>query len=330
LWPDLKLLFIFVFAICFASFAVPLMLGGSRAATVEVLIYQKIRISGEWPEAIGLAVLQMLAVLVLAWFLHGRSKGTPSAFRRVTTPLLQWSPGVLIAAFPAVILVTGLLSGIGSGVEQLKALPELLIEIPALLAGSLLVSVMAGFWVMALLLALSFVRPEGWLARFLTGYAAPSSVLVGFAILIAWREPGLATYLKIAVGLSLVTVPVFYRYQWGAILASLHEQVNVARTLGASDFLLFKRVVLPQVVVGASRIGGMAALWAWGDFALSSVVAERSVTLAMTVQSLMGSYRLDAATVLIWILIAGGLLTYSAFISLGEGVRNVMGPKSKT
>ncbi len=331
---DLVLLFIFIFALCFASFAVPLALGGSRATTVEVLIYQKIRISGEWPEAIGLAFMQMLAVLALAWLLRGRGESAVMAFRKVTTPLLQWSPGLLIACFPACLLIFGLVTGIGSGMAQLRALPELVAEIPALLAGSLLVGVMAGLWVMILLLALSYVRPEGWLARFLSGYAAPSSVLVGFAILIAWREPGLATYFKIAMGLALVTLPAFYRYQWSATLTALKGQITVARTLGASDSLIFSRVMFPQVIGAASRIGGLAALWAWGDFALSSVVAEKSVTLAMTAQGLMGSYRLDAATVLIWILIAGGLLTYGAFLTIGltigEGVGNVLDSKSET
>jgi thiamine transport system permease protein len=327
---DLLLLFIFVFAVCFASFAVPLMLGGSRATTVEVLIYQKIRINGEWSEAVGLAFMQMLALLLLAWLLRWRSESASGTFRRVATPLLQWSPGLLIAVFPAVVLITGLFSDIGSGIEQLKALPELLEEIPALFSGSLLIGVMAGFWVMILLLALSYVRPEGWLARFLSGYAAPSSVLIGFAILLAWPASGLATYFKIAIGLALVTLPAFYRYQWHATLASLHGQVNIARTLGADDFLIFRRVIFPQVVVAASRIGGLAALWAWGDFALSSVIAERSVSLALTVQGLMGAYRLDAATVLIWILITGGLLTYSVFFMLGQGVGNVLGAKSET
>jgi len=325
LGADLAQLFLFVFAVCFASFAVPLTLGGSQASSVEVLIYQKIRISADWSQAVGLAVLQMLVVLSLSWWLR-RGESAPLAFRPVRTPLLEWAPGLALVFGPAAILVLGMLEGLAPGLRQLDALPELQQEFPRLLAGSVVVGVMSGLIVVSGLLAFAFARPSGRLQRFFSGYAAPSSVLVGFAILLTWRAPGVATYFKIPLGIAWVAIPSFYRFQWSAVLASLEGQITVASTLGAGDGLIFRRLVFPQVIAPAARLGGIAALWAWGDFALSSVVAERPVTLAMAAQALMNSYRLDGATVVVWAVLLGGLVTYGFF----AGAAYVLGAESKT
>ena len=91
----------------------------------------------------------------------------------------------------------------------------------------------------------------------------------------------------------------------------------IAKTLGASDWQIFSRVVYPQVINRACFIGGMAALWAWGDFALSSVVAERTATLAMAAEGMMSAYRLDGATFVVWLVMLGGLVTFAIFSGAG-------------
>ena len=314
---DLALMFFFVFAICFASFAVPLAIGGSRATTVEVLIYEKIRISGDWSEAIGLALLQTLAILAFAWFLRA-AKSISLAAREVALPLMQNRFGLAVAIFPCAILLLGLFDGVIDGTRQVLAMAPLIADLPALVAGSIVVGFGAGGCTVLLLLAIAYVRPAGAFRAALSGYAAPSSVLVGFALLIAWRELGLATYFKIALGVALLTVPSFQRFRWDTRLGSLEGQVTTARTLGASAWQIYARVIFPQVIRPAMFLGGLAALWAWGDFALSSVVAERSLTLAMAARGLMDTYRLEAATFLIWLVILGGFATFAVFIGVGR------------
>jgi thiamine transport system permease protein len=220
-------------------------------------------------------------------------------------------------------MLSGLFDGLGKGVAQLQSIALTAEDILRLLAGSAVVSLVSGFIVITFLLAIAYARPSGVLRRILIGYATPSSVLIGLSIIIFWRELGIATLFKIGIGLALIGLPAFYRYQWDALLASLKGQVQTAKTLGASDSLIFLRIIFPQVIRTAASIGAILSLWAWGDFALSSVVAERSVTLAMLVHGLMNSYRLDAASVLIWFLIFGGLCTFAIF----NGVGYVLGVK---
>jgi thiamine transport system permease protein len=328
IWSDLGVIFLFVFALCFTSFAVPLMIGGSHATTLEVLIYQKVRLDLDWSQALGLAGVQVLAVLWFAWFLGAeksrRSTSMISARRlEHPTPLLSWKWGLLIAVIPPFIVALGLMSGFVSGVARLLSMNAVIEVLPQLLLGSLGVAVGTGLLSVSLLLLLAYLNPRGWFRNFLIGYATPSAALTGFALLIVWRDLGLATYFKIILGITLATVPAFYRLRWDALLSGLQNQRTVGESLGASDGLIFRRIVLPQIARSAFFIGGLAALWAWGDFALSSVVAERSVTIALLVGSLMEAYRFDAATVLVWILLLGGLSTFFIF----QGVGRVLGAK---
>jgi thiamine transport system permease protein len=325
---ELSLVWFFVFAICFSSFAVPLMVGGARATTVEVLIYQKIRITGDWGQALALAGFQAVVIFALTWFL--RSRSSPAVVpRRTGLPLLGSAWGLPLAFAPGVLIVAGLFDEIAVGFRKLAAMETLVAELPALIAGSSFVAFGTGGVVAALLLVIAYLNPSGAARKLLLGYAAPSSVLMGFAVLIAWRTTGWASYVKIIIGLSLVTVPALYRLRWDGLLESLQGQRVVGVTLGAGEGLIFRRIVLPQVTKSAFWIGGLSAIWAWGDFALSSVVAERSITLAMVVQGLMGSYRLEAATALIWFLILGAGITFVAFVGIGAGVGRVFGPKSE-
>lgn len=322
--PDLLLVFLFVFVLCFASFAVPLAIGGARASTIEVLIYQKIRVSSDWAASIGLAFLQTLAILIFSIFLGGTSNEV-SFTRAQKMPFLFWKPGLFVPAFGCMVLIAGLLEGSLVGAFKLLFAESLARSLPSLIAGSILVSFVAGILTVLILLLIAYVRPQGLYRKVLTAYAAPSSVLVGFAVLIIWRDYGMATYFKIALALTLVTVPSFLRFRWTALLDSLEGQVTIARTLGAGPGLVFRRIVFPQVIRPAAFLGGLCGLWAWGDFALSGVIAERSVTVAMAVRGLMDSYRLDVATFLVWFVILGGFLTLRLFF----GVGNVLGQKPK-
>lgn len=314
----------FVFSLCMTSFAVPLVIGGSRATTLEVLIYENIRISLDWSQAVTLALLQSLIVLVIAWTLR-RNRSTALAPVR-PVPLLQWRLGLTFAWFPTVFLSAGLILPLPNAIGQLRELALFTHgQLGALLGGSILVGLLTGLFTMAFLFALLHARPKGVQSKVLLGVLAPSSVLTGFALLLFWRSGGLASLIKISLGLSLIAVPAFYRLYWESLIESLQPQIAIAETLGASDWKITNRILLPQALQMGMFLAGLSAFWAWGDFALSSVVAESSLTLAMIAQDLMSSYRLPAATVMVWVVLLGGGLTFFAFWGAGR----VLGNRSK-
>ncbi len=313
---DLSLIFLSIFALCFTSFGVPLIVGGSHATTVEVLIYEQLRLSNSFGSAWGLAVLQMLFIFALSSFF--RFQETRLAPREFVAPLLSSKACVTLALLPPLIVVFGLLDGFREGFRHLRGLTDLLQLLPELLAGSMLVGFGVGLFTLMFLITLVYIGPDGWLRMVLLGYVAPSSVLTGFALLILFHGTGALSLLKISIGVTLVSIPTFYRLQWDAVITSMQGQVDVARTLGADELLIFDRILLPQVWQPACFLSGIAAFWAWGDFSISTVIAERSLTVALLVEQLMQSYRFDVATVLVWLLLFGGGVTFLIFWGLGH------------
>jgi thiamine transport system permease protein len=328
---ELLQLGLFIFALSFTSFAVPLVIGGSGSATLEVSIYQALRISGDFSQALSLAILQSGAVFVFAWCLQWQRQDESAAalanlHPETRLPLLYWTPGLMFALFPSVFLLWGAFDGLSAGYRELLSLPTLLAELNALFLGSFVIGTGAGLSCAAVLLLLAYLNPRARMRRLLVSYLAPSTALVAFSLLVIWREFGWASYVKIVAGLSLIFIPGFYRLQWDGVLSELQQQRVVADSLGASEAMIFFRIVYPQVIESCCLIAGLASIWAWGDFALSMVVAERTMTLAMVTQSLMESYRLNAATVLVWLIGAGALLSFAIF----NGVGRVLGSKFKT
>lgn len=321
---DLRMIFAFVFAICFSSLAVPLVLGGSSATTLEVLIWQVLRIDGDFSRAFGIALLQLASIFTLTFILRTRVRSADAVAARSAQPLLASIWGLPIVLLPSLLLLASMFDRPWVGASQFLASDVLAAELVRGFFGSIVIAIATGTLVAAGLLLIAYVEPRGLGRKLLIGYVAPSSVITGFAALIVWRALGYATYLKISICLSLITLPSLYRLYWDATLEALRSQRTVAMSLGASERLTFRRVVLPQLWRPVSFVAGLASLWAWGDFALSRVIAERDVTLGMTVQSLMGSYRFEIATFLVWILLFGGAVTFFIF----EGVGRVLGQKS--
>ncbi len=321
---DLRVIFVFVFAICFSSLAVPLVIGGSQATTLEVLIWQTLRMDGDFSRAFAIALVQIAAVLTLTLLLRSQTSATtPRA--RSATPLLSVMWGLPVAIGPAVLLILSLLDRpwVGATLFFGSALSG---DVLRAFFGSFSVALSTGTLTATLLMLIAYVEPQGLLRRSLLGYVAPSSVITGFALLIAWRTLGWASYVKIVLALTMVGVPSFYRLYWDASLSNLRAQRSVAFTMGASRALTFWKIVFPQLMRPAAFIAGLASLWAWGDFALSRTIAERDLTLGMMIQSLMGAYRFEIATFLVWILLLGGAATFFIF----EGVGRVVGQKSQS
>lgn len=310
---DLALLFLFVFTLCFSSFSVPLVVGGIRFTTLEVLIYQKIRISGALGEALWLSVIELAFIFLFSLLLTRRAVFPLRKKARLDLIEAPWL--WLIPVIVSALVVIGSLRGLTQGVQQLLGSSEILALLPSTIFGTLVVGFSVGVLTLGLLALLGFVHSLRWVRRFMMGFVAPSSVLTGFAFLLMGGEN---TFLKMSLGLTLITVPAIYRLGWGSLLEALEGQLATARLLGASWQQCFWEILFPQVIKKGGYLAGLSAFWASGDFALSSIVAGRDLTLGLLIQSLLGSYRLEIALVLVWLLVITGGISFIFFWKMGH------------
>jgi thiamine transport system permease protein len=310
---DFIWLFAFLFILCFCSFSVPLIAGGGKATTLEVYIYEKIRTTSDWSQAVGLSFLQ-LGFLFLFSFLPSRTMSLQRAKPERTPYLRSFSGGVSVTLI-SVLWVAVFLWQTGRGFAKISDIPGLWEQVFSTIPLSLAFSFGVGILLLIFFLLSALAFPDMWLKKFFAGFVAPSTALLGFVFLFS---PGNAD-LKWAFAFVILVFATLYRWGWSQRLESLRGQVSVAGTMGASRFLIFQKILAPQVMDLACRSAAVGALWALGDFALSKIIIGRPVTLGLLAESMMSSYRIEGAMTVTAVILLFGFLIFAVF----RGVESV-------
>jgi ABC-type spermidine/putrescine transport system permease subunit II len=94
--------------------------------------------------------------------------------------------------------------------------------------------------------------------------------------------------------------------------------------MGASPALIFSKIIFPQVLPSILFLSGLGAFWTIGDFAMTQIIYGKDVTLALYIQSLVGSYRLEQANLLMFLLLFLGFMVFILF----KEMRHVVSQKN--
>lgn len=308
LQKDILLLGLFIFVICFGSFAVPLIVGGGKGTTIEVLIYEKIRLSSNWGGAVLLALLQSVFIFALS-FIVSQGKATPSA-KRTQMSLLKSPSGVFVVIAISFLYLYGYFEGVISGFAMISTFHELQSALVWNFVGSVGLGLTVGLLCYISLLLIAYCWPKQWFEKFLGGYVAPSTSLACFSLLILGPNEGFYPFIKIPIALVLLNVNALVRMGWSGELQALQSQMTVAYAMGASPTQIFRSILFPQLSERAGVLAGIAAIWACGDFAVSRILAHHDLSIAMMTETLMSGYRLNQAMVLSTLIIVAGVLCF--------------------
>ena len=299
---DIQLGLITIFGFCVTSFSIPILLGGFSYQTLEVVIYKYLKVSQNWPIALGLLFLEIIFLFALSFFIFKPA----SHLKNLKSVPIGLKYCVLFGIIPTLVMFLGCLEGLFYIPEVLK-LPRFL---EALLT-TLFISLTVGFGIILSFILISFCYSSVFLKKFLIGYMAPSVVLTGFAFLIFMPD---YVYLSWVLGLIILFLPALYRWAGESLLSSLDQQIQVAQTLGASFYDIFKYIIWPQSQQLFFILGGIASFWASGDFAYTMITSQGETHLALIAQQLLGRYRVEQGLSMIWILLFTGSICFSVFI----------------
>lgn len=318
---DVFRLGISIFAASLASFSIPLLLAGSDLVALEIAIHQAIRFESAWDIAAALSLFQWVIFLILVFLLRAPAQSSQTPETEIRSPIgrILGARGVVLLVLIAPLMIGfSLLHAPVKGFMQLRSAH--LFDHPALLMlafqGSFITATLAGLFSCLLLLAFAALTPSRRLRTWFSGYVAPSVAITGFATLvIGWgRDPSFALdCMRIALGAALLFTPVIWRLRWEQTLARLESQLKVAETLGAPNTMILQRVLWPQLREVMFWSGGVVSFWVWGDYALGSIAASRSMTLGLLAKGLLESYRVEAASLVVLVCLAMGAISYRIF-----------------
>ncbi len=342
-WPVLREglpgVMLLVFMLCLTSFAVVLTLGGGpRSTTLEVAIYQSLRLDFDPRQAVVLALLQ-LALCALVAFFTLRLQRLPeveitlslsSRPARRSVPRIYFLPVLLAAIYVALPLFSLLLDALRGPLRQVLGSPQLWLaasySIGIGLAAALL-STLAG-WM--LLRGSSEFAYRGMTARAKLIETAASIVYVvpplvlgtGLFVLLSARVNVFDWVFPLVILINaLMGLPFVIRTLGPAMRQQYRRDHLLCRSLGVEGWQRWRRIEWPQLRRAAGLSAALVAVLAMGDLGVIALFGTaETTTLPLLLYQQLGAYRIPQAAVSAALLLLLCLLVFG-LIERGIGGR---------
>lgn len=321
-----------VFLLCFTSFAVVLVFGGGPGATtLEVAIYQALRLEFDLAKAALLALAQVfLCVTVLLmglWFYHPvpAMRGEKRIYQRPDARTGFWIDVALIAA--TVLLVVCPLLAVAANALTANGLSVIASStVWYALLRSCAVGVVAGALALALgwsiVVSMQTLHRTGRWSRLSDGLEsitglnlAVSPVVLGAGLFILLLPLGVVFSLALPLACivnSLIAVPYVVRVLSGPMRRLADHHDRSCGVLGVRGWSRFRLIDWPLLRRDTGRALALATGLSLGDLtAIALFGNEHSMTLPLLLYRLMASYRMDeaaAVAALLTLLCLGGFV----------------------
>ncbi len=329
-----------IFLLCFTSFAVVLVLGGSpKFNTLEVAIYEAVKLDFDLVRAVGLALVQLAVCGALVLLAAGARLEDQSA-----TPLPRsdiWSDpirtvylqAVLIAAFvlfflgPLISVVAdGLRADFGAIAGQASFRRALLTSLVIATASSLLTLVLALNLAGAKRFLASPLRaPQtpltwllGWLISFCGAiYLALPALVMGLGFFLVARRVGadlslVAPWVLLSANV-LLALPFAMVILTPAMEKASRKYDRQAFALGVRGWSRWRIVEWPLLRSEIAFVGAISFCLSFGDLGVIALFGNRDfATLPWLLYQKMGSYRTDDAAGIALILLGLTVLVFFA------------------
>jgi thiamine transport system permease protein len=322
-WPALRPVIArgaaLVFLLCAASFVIALSFGGASATTLEVAIYQSLRLDFDIPRALQLSLVQVaLSLSLIGLVAHMfdadaltfslRQKTRFRSRPRTCSTVIDWClialAGILVLPVVAAVLATGL-GALHFSPLTLQALGT---------------SVALGFTsaALALLLALPLARASDNASHLISLAAMilpPAVMATGWFILLrGLPDSAVLSALLIVLLNCLVALPYAAATMTSGFLKITPAHEKLAEQLGLSGLARWRIVNFPLLRPQLAQAFLMGMVTSLGDLTAIMLFGTHGIiTLPSLQQAEMGHYRgHEAAGTAALLLLLCGTLTFAA------------------
>lgn len=323
------LLVVFLFSV--TSFAAALILGGGPGATtVELAIYQALRLEFNLGGAARLALLQLAICLVVGIlalrFARPVGFGAGLALADISLPRARWLVWgdrailVLAAAFLMLPLLAIVLNGLAGLHDMPAAVWAALARSLGVALGSGALALCAAVALAALLLRLHSRTARGVEAGVMLSLAASPFVLgTGLFILLnPVIAPARLALLLTGLINAVLILPILLRLFIPALAQIAADYGRLSAMCGLTGAARLRHVTLPLLARPLGLGMGLAVALSMGDLGVITLfAAPDSGTLPMVMQRLMGAYRGNAAAGAGLVLVSATLALFYVFDRLG-------------
>ena len=325
------------FLFCSTSFAIVLVLGGTRVQTLETAAYLELTAFLDLRSAALIALIQACLVAAVATGVGVLSRGTgrpatqaaplrpPASGAHALAIVLALAPALALVLLPiAALLHRSVRVGGDYTIDAYRTLfgtgASALGDAVVTSVWIALAAAITAFVIAAAAVVAAAVHPGArWVRALTVGPLAVSSVVVGVGLLIALAVPlrgwgDVGTFVLLIAAQALVATPLIVRILAPALDHLDPRQSAAAATLGASPLQVVWRVVIPRLRPALASACGLAFAVAVGEFGASVFLARPGTpTLPTAIVRLLGrpgaeNVATASAGAVILAVVAGGVM----------------------
>jgi thiamine transport system permease protein len=337
-WPYLKdvalSLAILIFMMCFTSFTIILALGGGPSVTsIEVVIYQALRLDFDFAKALNLALIQFVIsiFIMILWQKYNVSKLNFSS-NVVKSYFKDYSHGVLIKILDIVLIailfvvsVLPVIAIIINGLNDSFFIVIKSLELARAMAQSLVIAFLSG--ILGLMMAFAIVS-----GCFYVHYVLKKPTLSKFFILFA--------NIKLIIPIFVISTGLFVFFNKYLIINDISfyliillnaisslpfvvsiilpdslgfslKEIYLCNNLGIKSFDFIKVIYLPRLAKSISQALALSICISFGDLSIIALFNTHDlITLPYLLYSKISNYKLEEAAVISLIMV---LLSFILF-----------------
>ena len=305
-----------VFLLCFKSFAIVLALGGGPSrSTLEVAIYEALKIDLDFGRAAWLSLIQLAICLALTGILNWSLTRPPTAHTIRGLVARPDAKNKSLKALDIAVLVTGTLFIAPLALSMLSGLKYMLDVVEADLLRAFVTSVTIAFIAATIACSLALALASSarrWrvvlrsprIAAFYdflpnTLLAVPPFALTAglFLIVRPFVEPAAAGLILLPLINGLAAIPFAYRSLAPRLLTAEERYGRVAASLGITGVNKLAIMDWPLIKRPFGSAFALAMALSFGDFGIIALFGgQELVTLPYLLFERLGVYRLDEAS----------------------------------
>ncbi len=297
-----------IFLLCFGSFAIVLVLGGSpQYNTLEVAIYEAVRLEFDIPKALELSLLQLTLssafVLLASLLKHNTSNlGTAQPISWREPIMIRLFQGVIIGGFALFFispLVAIMIDGLGADFERIFGDWHFVRSFVT----SLILATLSS--ILAIMIALLFSHiqtktkspTKALLISFFGNiYLAIPSMVLGLGFFLLAQRSGISEHIMAYIALLVANILLSLPFSLSILSPLMHKSAarydRLCASLDIKGWQRFRQIELPYLQPSLAYLFALAFCFSLGDLGVIALFGNEEIsTLPWYLYGLLGSYR---------------------------------------
>ena len=292
---DLLNIFLIIMLGCFSNLSAPLLAGGGRGANVELLIYESIFINGQWGTAFLVAIIQIMLMLGLGFYLGQKNQTGSNTFALVSQKSKKTNLSFYIFTFYIASYIFGYVFQVIQSLFKVNYEHLYWSEFATALLNSLMLSFFSIAIFLILVITIIYLKYIKVASDWIMYFILPSSTVVGFALYLLFSEQGSVAMdvFKIGLGLNLIYGLALYKSYIQPQFFSIESQLDVCSIYGLRFSAALKQVILPQLKKSLVISGNILFIFSFCEFALIKATGAQNLFSGVFIERLISTYRLE-------------------------------------